>query len=264
MPFHINYTGPAPISTYLLVEPTSEDVGAPTPSPKHSAKDDEFYRGHNVDEISGGAEVSCSATTMMKLDFSDGLVVPPAGDHTTSEPASGSHAAVQGTPHNQQKIHLLPENATASRPSFPRRVTDATTRFISSFRGRMIQGLKVELPPGYVGVVLKAEGKLGEKNKATGKTRDSTKGKPGKTKAKGRSTRNSARVIDVDAEEDNMDDAMNVDELSADVAAIRTLVPASQFSSFVLWHADNPVDERRDEYFRSLTEWTRLAHEVRM
>lgn len=44
----------------------------------------------------------------------------------------------------------------------------------------------------------------------------------------------------------------------------RTLSVASQFSSFVVWHADHPVDEGHDEYLRSLSEWTQLAHLVRI
>jgi ribonuclease H2 subunit C len=111
-----------------------------------------------------------------------------------------------------------------------------------------------------VGVVLKADDKS---SRTTGRARDNMIGKVAKAKAKRRFTRNTTRVIDVDAEEErDMDDAMDVDESSVDPATIRTLVPVSQFSSFVLWHADHPVDEGRDEYFRSLTEWTRLAHEV--
>ena len=43
----------------------------------------------------------------------------------------------------------------------------------------------------------------------------------------------------------------------------RVLCPTGTFGSFVLWHPDIPMDEERDEYLRSLTEWTRLAAEVR-
>ena len=42
----------------------------------------------------------------------------------------------------------------------------------------------------------------------------------------------------------------------------RTLNPTAQFSSFVLWNPDFPVDLSRDEYLRSLTVWTKLAEEV--
>ncbi|KAH9971005.1 hypothetical protein BGW80DRAFT_1325058, partial [Lactifluus volemus] len=35
-----------------------------------------------------------------------------------------------------------------------------------------------------------------------------------------------------------------------------------RFDSFVLWHPDNPVDEGKDEYLRSLSEWVNIAAEV--
>ena len=267
MPFHINYSGPAPISTYLLVEPASEMVGAPSPSPDQSTKDEGGNIEDNMVGTSADAKASCSGTITTETDLKpppEEMAVPPPTEHEmTLEDEAG------GVSSHQQETHQSPWNATKHQPSpkpepsFAKRVTDATTRFISSFRGRRIQGLKVELPPGYVGVVLKADGNLGETDKVTGSARDNMRKKAAKTKVKGRSTRNSARVIDVDAEEENVvDDIMDVDETFVDPATIRSLVPVSQFSSFVLWHADHPVDEGRDEYFRSLTEWTRLAHEV--
>ena len=43
---------------------------------------------------------------------------------------------------------------------------------------------------------------------------------------------------------------------------VRRLIPHAQFSSFTLWHQDRPVDKGRDEYYRTLTEWIALSHEV--
>jgi len=192
MPFHINYSGPAPISTYMPVRLTSEAVGAPS---------------------------------------------PPEPEQTT-------------------------EDVHPPRPSFAKRVTDATTRFISSFRGRTIQGLKVEVPAGYMGLMLKADEQSGGKM-ARSAVNGYGEGNARTSKEVGRSTRSMMRVIDVDAhgEEDHGENGMDV-ERPIDPATIRTLVPSSRFSSFILWHADHPVDEGRDEYFRSLTEWTQLAHEI--
>jgi ribonuclease H2 subunit C len=275
MPFHINYSGLAPISTYLIVESARETVGAPSPTPDQLTKEGEGVHDENMDGTSEDAKASCSGAVTMETDLKllpEEMAVPPSTEHEVCwEDASRdiTAAEVQDISHNHRETHLPPCNAAKPQPiptvrlPLAKRVTDATTRFISSFRGRTIQGLKVELPRGYVGVVLKADGKLGEPTKVTRKARDDMKGKGAKSKWKGRSTRNSARVIDVDAEEENnMDEIMDVDEPFVDPAAVRSLVPVSQFSSFVLWHADHPVDEGRDEYFRSLTEWTRLAHEV--
>jgi ribonuclease H2 subunit C len=44
--------------------------------------------------------------------------------------------------------------------------------------------------------------------------------------------------------------------------SLRKLTPQSTFSSITLWHADRAVDETRDEYYRTLTEWMALSHEV--
>jgi hypothetical protein len=229
MPFHIDYSGPAPISTYFLVEPASETVGAP-----------------RAESMEKEASASCTA---MGTDARESAIPPPA----TVSCKDSCDTENPETINDEQETPLALEHP---RLSLAKRVTDATTRFISSFRGRKIQGLKVEMPPGYVGVVLKSDAMSSEIGRAAGRaTRKVSKAKP-----KTRSTRSTTRVIDVD--ERDMHDAMDVDESCADPAVIRTLAPVSQFSSFVLWHADHPVDEGRDEYFRSLTEWTRLAHEV--
>jgi ribonuclease H2 subunit C len=274
MPFHINYSGPAPISTYLLVEPASETVGAPSPHPDQSVSKDEGDHGEIMEGAPKEVDASCASTVTMGTDTkppSGELAVLPSAERDTASSETLKGGGNTETPemlNSVRETRLLLETPLAPKPpptprlSLAKRVTDATTRFISSFRGRTIQGLKLEVPPGYVGVVLKADDKS---SRTTGKARDNMIGKVAKAKAKRRFTRNTTRVIDVDAEEErDMDDAMDVDESSVDPATIRTLVPVSQFSSFVLWHADHPVDEGRDEYFRSLTEWTRLAHEVRL
>ena len=42
----------------------------------------------------------------------------------------------------------------------------------------------------------------------------------------------------------------------------RILVPTSRFDSFTLWQADRMVNKSNDGYWRTLTEWIGLAHEV--
>ncbi|RDB18478.1 hypothetical protein Hypma_000313 [Hypsizygus marmoreus] len=235
MPFHIDYSGQAPISTYLRVEAANETVGAP---PRHNAE--------NTTKIGSSTDLDIETTT-----------ATAAEDETNPDANSIQKAEMPPTP----------------EPTLLKRVTDATTRFISSFRGRTIHGLKVELPSGYVGVVLRAEG-AGE-TKGKGREMEKTNAKSnGKMKANGkknatkRKTRSAARAEeDEDYERKDEGDEVNGDAMYIDVDAdaeksLRTLIPSSQFSSFVLWHADNPVDEGRDEFFRSLTEWTRLAAEI--
>ena len=60
-------------------------------------------------------------------------------------------------------------------------------------------------------------------------------------------------------------DAMHVDEEQQSThEPKRQLKPVAKFSSFTLWHADHPVIENQDEYYRSLHEWTGLAAAVHL
>jgi ribonuclease H2 subunit C len=112
-----------------------------------------------------------------------------------------------------------------------------------------MQGSKVELPSGYAGVIMAGEGAPGTgKASALKKIQRVVKAKTRGTKT--RASRNTAR------------DDEEMDEDAENGGSSRTLLPTAQFSSFVLWHPDIPVDSGRDEYLRSLTEWVRLADEV--
>jgi hypothetical protein len=110
---------------------------------------------------------------------------------------------------------------------------DADTRFISSFRGRTIHGLSMDVPTGYTGLLLH--------------------GDPQPT-----------TVSHVDRVLRHPNDSVDDNDLEMDEQEIplRKLIPQSTFSSITLWHADRAVDETRDEYYRTLTEWMALSHEV--
>ncbi|KAG6879054.1 hypothetical protein C0992_005543 [Termitomyces sp. T32_za158] len=209
MPFHIAYSGPAPISTYLRVNAAKETVGAPPPEEGSS----------DAQPISNSQDVVSSQEPGASTDALKDTVEPDAS--------------------------FVPEASSSDAKP----VTDATTRFISSFRGRTIQGLKVAIPEGYVGVVLRGKDASNRDKKGKGPERKTLRNDE---KRATRSRRKDAN----DEPESVGDDLMNVD----DDEETRTLSIASQFSSFVLWHADHPVDEGRDEYIRSLSEWTQLAH----
>lgn len=43
---------------------------------------------------------------------------------------------------------------------------------------------------------------------------------------------------------------------------LKTLNIESTFSSLLVWNPDIPVDEAKDQYLRSLSEWTKLTAEV--
>ncbi|KAF7317869.1 hypothetical protein MKEN_00874800 [Mycena kentingensis (nom. inval.)] len=117
-----------------------------------------------------------------------------------------------------------------------RRVTDSTMRFIATFRGRTIQGLKTALPEGYMGVVM-----TGGSAPASTK-RTTAKAKPKPKSRSGRATRSATRVDD---EEEAPEETLGEQKM---------LVPKGKFSSIVLWHPDIPVDPGRDEYARALTD----------
>ncbi|KAH0583157.1 hypothetical protein H2248_011039 [Termitomyces sp. 'cryptogamus'] len=219
MPFHIDYSGPAPISTYLRVNAAKETVGAPAPS-------------------EDGRNDAQSASNSQEAGTSQGLV-----------------ASVDATEDKMETdaTHALAPDASSS--SLAKHVTDATMRLISSFRGRTIQGLKVDLPEGYMGVVLHGDASDSKVRNRKGKGAENKSLDSKNTGKRVTRSRNKAKV-ESDEPELVDDDPMNVDEDEE----TRTLSVASKFSSFVLWNADHPVDEGRDEYFRSLTEWTKLAH----
>ncbi|KAJ7173647.1 ribonuclease H2, subunit C [Mycena filopes] len=195
MPFHIDHNGPAPISTYFLVEAAKEHVAKPPP----------------VAEM----DVDSEGPTLTSEDALPDAAEPPPDDSLT------------------------------------RRITDATTRFIATFRGRIVQGLKVDLPTGYAGVIMTGESASTSK---VGALKPKSK-RVVKAKKTGRATRSVTRADD---EDDEMDGA----EENQDHKNAQTLMPTAQFSSFVLWHPDIPVDPGRDEYLRSLTEWIHLANEI--
>lgn len=126
---------------------------------------------------------------------------------------------------------------------------------VAAFRGRTIRGTKISVPDGYSGVVL-----IGTD---ANKTKQRTPSPPPSGR---RSSRRSRRVIHVDEDDEPRDVDMGDVGGSADVdvreeeeAPARTLTLASVFSSFVVWNPDIPVDEGRDEYVRSLNEWTKLS-----
>ncbi|KAJ7127793.1 ribonuclease H2, subunit C [Mycena epipterygia] len=215
MPFHVDHNGPAPISTYFLVEAASEHHCVPT-GPNH--------RNGQLRLVLHVATPPPSATASAQ----------------ESEMVVDSEEPLGHSPDVQTALPALPVNDTLSK-----RVTDATTRFIATFRGRTMLGLKVELPAGYAGVIVAGDSAAG-----TGKTSAlKTKLKQGTKAAKargnrvGRATRSAMRDDDNDDEMDGDEETGEDDQKNA-----RTLMPTAQFSSFVLWHPDIPVDPGRDEY----------------
>ncbi|KAJ8494395.1 hypothetical protein ONZ45_g13251 [Pleurotus djamor] len=212
MPFHLDYDGPAPLSTYFQIKSAKSTVGAPDPSAS-----------------------------------ADGSVPgEPQKDETKHEDSQNTDTMISESINDLQLKDALDD--------------DGSIRYTSTFRGRVVHGLDVPLPEGYVGVVLQSE----EPDRSTSKN-DTKKGK-GKAREVVREdsvrTRRSSRRKDKaeeDDEEEEEEEHSASRPMDTEARPTKTFTPVSSFSSFTLWHPDNPVDERGDEYYRSLMEWTKLT-----
>lgn len=220
MPFHLNYSGTAPITTYFRVKPAT-------------LRDES---GKNV------AQLSPETLSETNKEGSDRVAVATTSDHGAGDDTG---PAMVVSPSAQP---------VANANTQTQKKLSLGARFVAAFRGRTVHGVTVDLPEGYSGIVLRAE-EDGRKGKAV-VGRQSQEAAP-KAK-KGRSTRKASRT-DVD---EDIDMERPPQEEDRECRATRTLNPTAIFSSFVLWNPDLPVDEAKDEYLRSLTEWTQLAEEA--
>ncbi|KAJ3987850.1 ribonuclease H2, subunit C [Lentinula detonsa] len=230
MPFHIAYTGPAPVSTYFRVDDAKTQVGCPEPVQNDAQAG---TAGPSIESFPRDSDVAKSLSSEH-----DGII-------SISE---------SGT---EQKLDGCGTSESSSKP-----IPNGQPRFTSTFRGRVVQGLKVDIPEGYTGVVFRSEDETGESQNVSKDEPPSGKGKGKPTTAvqqkQGRTTRRSLRSRAVD------DETMNIDaeEQQEDVLnshSTLNLAPSSKFESFVLWHPDIPVDTGRDEYMSAIGEWMRIA-----
>jgi hypothetical protein len=141
----------------------------------------------------------------------------------------------------------------------PQTTTDAMPKkepLVATFRGRTVRGTRIPVPHGYTGVVL------------VGVDTNKSNQPPSSPPPLGhRPSRRSRHVIHVDEDDGPQDVDMDDAGGGADVdsqgeeeeSPTRTLTLASQFSSFMVWNHDIAVDDGRDEYIRSLNEWTKLS-----
>lgn len=144
-------------------------------------------------------------------------------------------------------------------PSFLQRVK---ARFTAAFRGRRLHGRSVDLPDGYSGIVLKPEELQSEKGAAGAPPKRLALANNERRKGR-RSTRNSTRA-NMDSVDGDGDVPMDQETLDGDEEVIQTLRPTAKFSNFTLWNGDVDVDEGRDEYLRTLSEYQHLLAEVRL
>ncbi|EMD38970.1 hypothetical protein CERSUDRAFT_93010 [Gelatoporia subvermispora B] len=281
MPFHIAYSGPAPVSTYLRVRPAPAFVFGQEDN--HTSK----YFGTASETATGSATASSSRSTLVATSTSVTLDTDPTSTQETQssleelsskitrETEDGTIEETQSTlVATTSTVTLATETITADASqsdSASKSSSASAERWAASFRGRAMQGLTISLPEGYAGIVLRAPedgtAEVAAARKAQDRAREREKAKARAQKAGRKGTRRSARV-ESDVEDEDMDDCGNGEEQNGMVDGtypeepVRTLTATSTFSQFVLWNPDFPVDEGKDEYLRSLTEWTRLAAEI--
>ncbi|KAF8815427.1 hypothetical protein BYT27DRAFT_7079971 [Phlegmacium glaucopus] len=224
MPFHIGHTGPAapPNRVVQHTQPADVEMGTVLPTLTSSPSSIPSASSPNK-TLSGSIQTSASTSTLVSSESIDSLIP------TTSAASSSSN--------------LFPEISSSSV------LKDIDKRLISSFRGRTIHGLTVDLPTGYTGLLLQ-----GDQPTATDHPNPCTEPATAEGSSK------DLEIINDDDDTNSPDYDLEVDE----GIPLRKLIPQSTFSSITLWHADRAVDETRDEYYRTLTEWMALSHEVRI
>lgn len=227
MPFHITYTGRAPMST--------------------------FFRPRPAAQISYGQQDLKSHP----IETSTQLLTPALSDESQVSLASSSSAtlvAASSRASSSLETFVPTPLGDAELQTESQQLLDAVSerRWIAAFRGRTIQGLEVDLPEGYSGVILHAPSADVTQQTASETLRARTQ-----ISATIRSTRKSAKEA-----LHHVDDEGDVEPNQDQDGPARYLTPAAIFSSLVVWHPDFPVNANRDEYIRSLNEWTTLASEV--
>ncbi|KAK7439187.1 hypothetical protein VKT23_017677 [Stygiomarasmius scandens] len=168
MPFHVEYTGKAPISMYLNVEEAKKNVGAPKVKEEGEVgiKDDTIGEGEKATDseeksvLSSGVEDSKNKPEDAVLHAIQGEIQPVTSTQSNIETPSASALAPEPTlesiistssatlPSTSSSLNtLLPSASTSSLPNA--NSSTLKPRFKSTFHGRTIQGLTVDLPPGY-------------------------------------------------------------------------------------------------------------------
>ena len=242
------------------------------------------------------AETQCLRATTS----SDAVDIPPTLTRTTTEStpiAESSLTTLEGSTSNLSvpSSSSLSQFPTESQNLAPP-IEDLDKRFISTFRGRTIHGLTIDLPYGYAGLVLKATNdqpdRFDEKEKIVSGRRGlqgaedvdvdvemDSLGRRRRGRLRSSAVPRKGTIITISDDDDNDpqssnsklpdgtdgDDIEMAEPLSTPNGLddpLRILVPTARFDSFTLWQADRTVNKSNDEYWRTLTEWIGLAHEV--
>lgn len=243
MPFHISYSGSAPISAYFRVKPSPPSVHlsfTQTSSNEINSTTDDSQNTIVAEES------QCSLATIIESQ-------PASLEENSQASAAAAGAIVVGA-----DCGIEANGIVSAPPVIPIEGCSLGNNFVAAFRGRQVHGRTVNLPHGYGGMVLNAplDGtKIQVRDTGAAE-------KMAQDKGKGRATRQSGRKMKT-YDDDTMESGHRGVPSDNSHAEIQRLTPISRFSSLTVWSPDIPVDEGKDEYIRSLTEWTKLAAEVR-
>ncbi|KAI9567101.1 ribonuclease H2, subunit C [Boletus coccyginus] len=279
MPFHISYSGLAPISRYFrprsvppslaamsLRSSSSATLVASTSSTSILSETQSNLTAVSSTMSIGNLthESNCGEDELLPKASSSIEVVIQAEQVTATQPAIDT--AMEMDSETYPVLDTVPLDNSSRSARVHTTVSRSVERFVAAFRGRQMYGQAVDIPNGYGGLVLRAPLISKGKGKADAEEASKPLSQNIKTKSKTRaaSWRSKRTTVDDIADEtkagDDGDCCPNSDIDTPPLA--RKLVPSSTFTSFMLWTPDRPLDEGRDEYARSLVEWTRLATEI--
>ncbi|THU76466.1 hypothetical protein K435DRAFT_974418 [Dendrothele bispora CBS 962.96] len=196
MPFHIEYTGTAPVSTYLAVEEAKKNVGAPDERKSEDKPEAEKEPdGERKDVVLDGnhetaEELVVASSTSVEITVSNSKSggdvdtemldaqneTQPVADDSIEPNNASSTSALAPAPTLVSTVSLstvasssttMLSVSSSSNTIVPSSTSSSSLntgdsssysslkpRFKSTFRGRIIQGLAVDVPPGYTGVIL--------------------------------------------------------------------------------------------------------------
>ncbi|KAI9440910.1 ribonuclease H2, subunit C [Lactarius indigo] len=139
MPFHIQYSGPAPVSTYFRIQPAPLPESHPCPP-----------------SVAVEAQLVSTTSTVVAVP-EEKENAPVVSDVVTPTPLATATAEI-----NAETDPVTKPPSEPVRPGPIERISRSAKRFISSFRGRTVHGVETSLPKGYSGIVLRgdAEGRI--------------------------------------------------------------------------------------------------------
>ncbi|KAI0074512.1 hypothetical protein K474DRAFT_1709813 [Panus rudis PR-1116 ss-1] len=261
MPFHIKYSGPAPVSTFFRPKKI--------PSPSLGTNTNVTMKTSSVVQAESTSTL-IEDNVVTRSESQTTLVETQPSDESQAQPALDASVA--------SSVATLAETASSLKLTSNQCADSEEKHYVAAFRGRTVRGIEVPLPQGYTGLVLRTPDSNTPSSSNTPSTKASTTQSKAKAATTSKSTRSSrrnarrARAATPPPDED-IEDA-DVEMAAGDVVSseqveeeeeggeTRVLTPTHTFSSFTLWHPDIPVDKGRDEYIRSLTEWMRLSEEI--